>query len=215
MNVGCGTADRRGPAVALTTLPAVARAAEGRAQPARTMTSSVWLRICASVALALLVGVVVWLIVKDNHESGKPDVASASSSAATLNTVRTLPGELGHDVYWAGPDPTATYELTQVGRNMFIRYLPPGVDVGDPRPDFLTVGTYPVPHAFRVLTRQGTQRGGHLRHAAGGGIAVWSDARPQSVYLAFPRTDLQIEIYDTSATRARRLAITGAVKPIR
>jgi hypothetical protein len=179
------------------------------------MTSSVWLRICASVALALLVGVVVWLIVKDNHESGKPDVASASSSAATLNTVRTLPGELGHDVYWAGPDPTATYELTQVGRNMFIRYLPPGVDVGDPRPDFLTVGTYPVPHAFRVLTRQGTQRGGHLRHAAGGGIAVWSDARPQSVYLAFPRTDLQIEIYDTSATRARRLAITGAVKPIR
>ena len=121
------------------------------------MASSAWLRIGASVVLAVLVGVVVWLIVKDNHEAGKPDVPSASSSAATLDTVRTLPGELGHDVYWAGPDATATYELTQVGRNLFIRYLPPGVDVGDPRPDFLTVGTYPVPNAYRVLTRQGGQ----------------------------------------------------------
>ena len=157
----------------------------------------------------------MWLIVKDNREAAKLQVPSASSSAAILNTVRTLPGELGHDVYWAGPDSTATYELTQIGPNMFIRYLPPGVDVGDPRPDFLTVGTYPVPNAYGVLARQSRQRGGHLRRAANGGIAVWTDARPQSVYLAFPRSDLQVEIYDTSATRARRLAITGAVKPIR
>jgi hypothetical protein len=193
----------------------VTRAAEGPARAARTIGGSAWARIGASVALAVLVGVVVWLIVKDNHEAGKLDVPSASSSAATLNTVRTLPGELGHDVYWAGPDSTATYELTQVGQNLFIRYLPAGVDVGDPRPDFLTVGTYPVPNAYEVLARQAKRRGGHLRRAARGGIAVWSDARPQSVYLAYPGPGLQVEIYDTSATRARRLAITGAVKPIR
>jgi hypothetical protein len=185
------------------------------AQPVRTIASSGWLRIGASVAVAIVVGVVVWLIVKDNEEASKPDVPSATPSAATLSTVRTLPGEFGHDVYWAGASRTATYEITQVDRSMFIRYLPPGVKVGDPRPDFLTVGTYPIPKAYSLLKRQARQPGRQLRPTAGGGIAVWSDKRPQSVYLAFPRSDLQIEIYDTSATRARRLAITGAVEPIR
>jgi hypothetical protein len=185
------------------------------AQPVRTIASSGWLRIGASVAVAIVVGVVVWLIVKDNEEASKPDVPSATPSAATLSTVRTLPGEFGHGVYWAGASRTATYEITQVDRSMFIRYLPPGVKVGDPRPDFLTVGTYPIPKAYSLLRRQARRPGRQLRPTAGGGIAVWSDKRPQSVYLAFPRSDLQIEIYDTSATRARRLAITGAVEPIR
>jgi hypothetical protein len=79
----------------------------------------------------------------------------------------------------------------------------------------LTIGTYSIPRSYSLLRRQGGRPGHQLRHAARGGIAVWSDDRPQSVYLAFPRSDLQIEVYDTSATRARRLAISGAVAPIR
>lgn len=185
------------------------------AQPVRTIAGSGWVRIGASVALAIVAGVIVWLVVKGRDEASKPSVPSAISSAATLDTVRTLPSELGHDVYWAGPNPTSTYELTQVDRNMFIRYLPPAVDIADPRPDFLMVGTYPVAKAYGLLRRKGAERGYHLRRTNGGGIAVWSENRPQSVFLAFPRSDLQIEIYDTSAARARRLAITGAVQPIR
>jgi hypothetical protein len=184
------------------------------AQPVRTIPGSGWVRIGASVALAIVAGVAVWLLVKGRDEASKPSVPFAVSSGATLDTVRTLPGELGHDVFWAGPSPTSTYELTQVDRNMFIRYLPPGVGIADPRPDFLTVGTYPVARAYILLRRKARERGYHLRSSAGGGIAVWSDDRPQSVYLAFPRSDLQIEIYDTSAARARRLAIAGAVQPI-
>jgi hypothetical protein len=179
------------------------------------VASSGWLRIGASVALAIVVGVVVWLIVKDNREASKLDVPSASSSAATLDTVRTLPGELGHDVYWAGRSPAARYELTQVDRRIIIRYLPREVDVGDPRPDFLTISTDELPNAYSLLRRGARGPGQHLRRAAGGGIAVWSDTRPQSVYLAFSQSDLLIEVYDTSVERARRLAITGAVKPIR
>jgi hypothetical protein len=185
------------------------------AHPVRTISGSGWIRIGASVALAIVAGVVVWLLVKGRDEASKPSVPSAISSAATLDTVHTLPGELGHDVFWAGPSPTSTYELTQVDRNMFIRYLPPGIGIADPRPDFLTVGTYPVAKAYSQLRRKGRERGHQLRRSAGGGIAVWSEDRPQSVYLAFPRSDLQIEVYDTSAARARRLAITGAVQPIR
>jgi hypothetical protein len=185
------------------------------AQPVRTIGNSSWVRIVTSVALSIVTGTVVWLIVKADDRAGTPDVPSSSASPATESTVRTLPGELGHDVYWAGPNPGYTYELTQLGDAMIIRYLPPGANVGDPRPDFLTVGTYPVRGSYAVLRHRGRQRGHNLRRAAGGGIAVWSDARPQSVQLAFPRSDLQAEIYDTSAVRARRLAISGAIKPIR
>jgi hypothetical protein len=184
------------------------------AQGLTTLGRSGPLRVGVSVLLAVVVGVVVWLIVKGN-ESSKPTATSSTASAATLKTLRALPQEVGHPVYWAGTRRSYTLELTQVDGKLFVRYLPPGVAVGDPRPDFLTVGTHRVENAYTDLKRRAARRGGHLRRAAGGGIVVWNDQRPQSVYLAFPRTDLQVEIYDTSATRARRLAVTGAVEPIR
>jgi hypothetical protein len=181
----------------------------------RTTSGSSWLRIGGSLTLAILAGVVVWLIVKGKDDANKPVGPTSTATAVTLSTLRALPGELGHDVYWTGEDPAYKYELTQVDRSIYVRYLPPGVGAGDPRPDFLTVGTYPAAGSYSVLRRQGRQHGNHLRRVSGGGVAVWSDSRPQSVYVAFPRSDLQVEVYDTSAARALRLVVTGAVKPIR
>ena len=87
--------------------------------------------------------------------------------------------------------------------------------MGDPRPNYLTIGTYPKARSYALLKRQARKHGNHSGAAARGGLAVWSDGRPQSVYLAYPSSDLQIEVYDPSAARARRLATSGAVKPIR
>jgi len=55
-------------------------------------------------------------------------------------------------VYWAGAPSKDTYELTRTtdGRTD-IRYLPPGVAVGDTRPDYLTVGTYPLTNAYALV----------------------------------------------------------------
>lgn len=173
------------------------------------------IRIGAIVVLAIVVAVIVWLIVKgdDNNDKGSPGPPPAS--AATLNTLRSLPDQLGHPVYWAGPRPGFTYELTQVNGNVFVRYLPTGVGLGDPRPNFLTVGTYPKGKSYAVLKRQGSRRGNQSRPTAGGGIAVWGNNRPQSVYVAYPGKNVQIEVYDPSAKRARSLATSGAVKQIR
>jgi hypothetical protein len=166
--------------------------------------------------LAIVVAVIVWLIVKgDDNNGSKSSSGPPPSSAATLNTLRTLPDQLGRPVYWAGARSGFTYELTQVNGNVFIRYLPAGVGLGDPRPNFLTVGTYPKGKSFAVLERQGKRPGNHSRTTAGGGIAVWSDNRPQSVYVAYRGQNVQIEVYDPSAQRARRLAASGAVKQIR
>jgi hypothetical protein len=50
---------------------------------------------------------------------------------------------------------------------------------------------------------------------SGGGLAVYSRTQPNSVYVAFPRGNVQIEVYDPSAPRARRLARGGQVRPTR
>jgi hypothetical protein len=183
-------------------------------KPVGAVESSNWLRICTAVALALAAAVAVWLIVKGDDDASR-STDSSSANAATVSTLRALPGELGHHVYWAGPRASYKYELTQVGDDLFIRYLPYGIHVGDPRPDYLTVGTYPKERAYGLLRKMRRDRRWQSRPASGGGIAVWSERRPQSVYLAFPRSTVQIEVYDPSAARARRLATTGAVRPIR
>jgi hypothetical protein len=183
------------------------------AQPARTAGRPNWYRIAPIVVLAVVVAVIVWLIVKgddDNKTSSSPP-----ASAASVDTLRTLPGELGHDVYWAGRRGGFTYELTQVNGDIYIRYLPAGISVGDPRPNYLTVGTHPKRRAYDVLKRQGGRAGNHSRAAARGGLAVWSDQRPQSVYVAYPGSNVQVEVYAPSSTEARRLATSGAVSPIR
>jgi hypothetical protein len=172
-----------------------------------------WLRIASATALSIVVAVIVWLVLKDDGDS-EPAVPASTASAATLATLRALPGEVGHDVYWVGPRPTFTYELTELTGRVFIRYLPLGIPVGDPRPDYLTIGTYSVRTPYRNLRRRAGKPGTGFRAAAGGGIAVWSRDRPQSVYLAYRRSTLQIEVFDPSAARARRLATSGAVRPI-
>lgn len=184
-------------------------------KPAAAIGATSWLRIGAAVVLAVLAAVIVWLVIKGADGTDESSGVSSTASAATLSTLRALRAELGHEVYWAGVRPSRTRELTEVDRNIYIRYLPHGIRAGDPRPDYLTIGTYPTARAYASLRRRGRQPGNRSRRAAGGGIAVWSDSRPQSVYLAYPRSDVQIEVYDPSAARARRLATTGAVKPIR
>jgi hypothetical protein len=50
--------------------------------------------------------------------------------------------------------------------------------------------------------------------APGGGIAVYATNAPTNVYVAFPGSDEQIEVFDPSAKRALRLVKTGRVAPV-
>jgi hypothetical protein len=173
-----------------------------------------WRRILPAVIVAIVVAVIVWLIVRGDDNNHKTASGPPPASAASVSTLRGLSGQLGHDVYWAGNRGRVTYELTEVNGNTFIRYLPSGIPLGDPRPNYLTVGTYPKRKSYTLLRRQARQRGNRSLGVARGGLVVWSNSRPQSVYLAYPRSNVQVEVYDPSATRARRLATSGAVRPI-
>jgi hypothetical protein len=183
------------------------------AQPVRGVGSAGRLRIATALALAIAVAVAVWLIVKTDDR--KPAVPSPAGSAATLSTIRALPGQVGHRVYWAGQRSGFTYELTEVDRALFIRYLPAGVHVGDPRPDFLTIATFPRAGAYDDLKRRARRSRNRSRRVTGRGLAVWSSRRPQRILLAHPSAGLRIEVYDPSAARALELVTSGAIEPIR
>jgi hypothetical protein len=172
------------------------------------------LRIGAIVAVAVAIALVIWLVVKDDNSDSTPAPTAPPATAASVAQIRDTEGTVGHTVYWAGRRAGLTYELTNVKGNVFIRYLPSGVGIGDPRPNFLTVGTYPKPNALKALERLARRPGSSSTKLSRGGLAVWADSRPQSVYFAYPGADVQIEVYDPSGSRARRLVRSGRVKPI-
>ena len=140
--------------------------------------------------------------------------AGGGARAVTADELKAIAEKVGHPVFWLGPKAGTTYELTQTDGRIYIRYLPTGVKVGDPRSGFTTVGTYEVENAYKALVATSDDPGASSRKVGFGGLAVTNTARPTSVYLGYPRLKLQIEIYDPSPSQALRLVTTGRVKPV-
>lgn len=170
------------------------------------------IRIAALLAAGFAAFVVGWLLIGGDHGSGNAQSSVSSASEAEL---RSFAASAPNPVYWAGPRTGQTYELykTSDGR-VYVRYLPPGVKVGDPRPQFLTVGTYPLANAFAALKRIGRTAGHVTRTLPGGGIAVFSPGT-SSVYFAYPGAKYQVEVYAPSPSTTRSLVLNGQVVPIR
>jgi hypothetical protein len=174
------------------------------------------LRIGAVIAVAIAIAFIAWLILKGDDKNNSSTPTRAPGVAASVSDLKKLPGTLGHRVYWAGKRSGFTYELTQTsGGDIYVRYLSPGVQVGDNRPNFLTVGTYPHPKAFGTVTKASKRKGEYVRTLSGGGLAVSSQVRPTSVYVGYPGTNYLIEVFDPSPARARSLVESGKVRPIR
>jgi hypothetical protein len=171
-------------------------------------------RIAAVIAVAVVVAFGAWLIFRDGDDDGSPE--GPASTAASVDQLRALPQQTGHEIYWAGRRVESTYELTQTtDGNVFIRYLPSGVSVGDQQPAYLTVGSYPRRNALRGLRRIARRQGSVSFSVNRGGLAVYSRDRPNSVYVAFPGEDVQVEVYDPSPQRARRLVRNGRIRQLR
>ena len=179
---------------------------------ARSLRISVpQVRLGALIALGLAVLLIGWLIL--GGDDSKPSNGASSASESDL---RDLAASSSTPIFWAGPREGQTYELTRTtdGR-VYVRYLPEGTEVGDPRSRFLTIGTYPRANAFAELRRAGRAEGAVSLQLEKGGLAVFSDAKPTSVYFGYPRERYQVEVYHPSSSEARRLALAGQVVPVR
>jgi hypothetical protein len=162
-------------------------------------------RIGALIVVALAVGVVIWLARRDNGSSSPSFNATAVSAAQ----IRRLATSVGHPVFWAGRKQGYTYELTRAPNGaIFVRYLPPGVKVGSKKP-YLTIATYPFAGAFPALQAVVRQRGVTRLTVAHGGLAEVAKKDPQSVHVAYPGVDFQVEVYDPTPGAATGLVAAG------
>jgi hypothetical protein len=181
-------------------------------RPRRRSRRTWILGAAALVALvaAAVAGAIAW---RGTTDEGEP--AQGAPAETSVPDLRRLADRLDHPVYWAGPPGTRTLEVTRTtGGNVFVRYLPAGTRVGDRRPLFTTVATYPQRQAYARALAAARRPGSARAAAPGGGLVVWNRRRPTSVYVAAPGTGVLVEVYDPSARRARALVLSGEVGPV-
>jgi hypothetical protein len=169
--------------------------------------------VVLGVAVATVGLVVVWLLVKGGS-SGTPSTNSGPAIVSQAQLER-FAGSLDYPVYWAGPKPGFSYELTSANGRAWIRYLPAGVKAGDPRSDFLVVGTYKQPHSYSNLLRAARRAGSVSRSIADGGVAVYNVQKRTSVYFSYPGAKYQVEVYARSSKTARSLVLGDKITPVK
>jgi hypothetical protein len=175
-----------------------------------------WPRIGAVAAVVVLVGLLVWILAGGDDEDSTIPLAQGTPPAATSEAeLLAISGQAGHPVYWAGDiEGTQLEEHRSAAGELFLRYLPDDTEIGDPRQDYLTIGTYPVVDAYEVLQRQAEQPGSLTGHTPDGGFVLTNEANLTSVYIAYQAQDLEIEVYDPDPKRAFKLATSGEIVPV-
>ena len=179
-------------------------------------------RLLAGIGLVVAAGIVAFFLLRGGNdssgvggevESGLP--ATGRPEAASLDRLRVVAELVGHPVYWAGQQAGRRYELTvEHDGKVYVRYLAPGVRVGSRKVGSLTIGTYPYIGALGALQALARQPGAISKHTPDGGLVVSTETSPNNVYIAYPRSDVQIEVYDPHAGSALSLARGGAIVPI-
>lgn len=147
---------------------------------------------------------------------GRDDDAPAQSpgAARTVSVAQLASFARSHDtpVYWAGPIPARTLELTRTDTGVFVRYLPAATAAGGST-RALTIATYPMRAAYATATSRAKGTGMTSTRTRNGGVAVWSKSKPTSVYVAFRGVPSLIEVYAPKAKDARTLALSGRLRP--
>lgn len=170
------------------------------------------------VLALLVVAVVVFtaVLLLRGHGTDQTALPSVGTPASVSESqLKALAAQSDQPIYWAGPKQGA-YELTRTtdGR-VYVRYLSSADQVGDRTPSHLTIGTYPTKQAFTTIKRAATRAGGVSVKIENGGLLVFNDSTPKSVYFSYPKSSYEVEVYDPSPFQARKLVLGGSIEQIR
>jgi hypothetical protein len=168
--------------------------------------------------VAVVVLVVAYLLINDGDDDsdrqagGDGDKELVGADRAQL---RELAAGQGSAVYWAGRGDADIYEWTALPNGeVYVRYLTGDAELDDPRPQFLTVGTYPVGDGLEAIETAAEEPGAETFDTEDGGTGLVNENVPTSVYLAYPDSEQQIEVFHPDPDEARDLVESGAIRPI-
>ncbi len=172
-----------------------------------------WTKIIG--VIAVLLGLGLWSVLQHETSSEPRDAAPESGAVAVSEQgIRTLAKALGQPIYWSGPASGFTYELSRTANGrIYLRYLPSGVQVGSSA-RYLTIATYPLANAFAATSLAAKRKTSVKVPAESGAVAFYNASSPTNVYVAFPGSNFQIEVYAPSAQSARRSVASGKIRSI-
>ena len=190
------------------------KTAPGRLQRLRASR----LRLGAAIAIGLAAALVVWLAVGRGADDSPSGSGSASSgevepSIMSAEELGDLAASTAEPLYWAGPRRGSRYEVTRTRTGtVYLRYLGPTLRVGDVRPA-LTVVTYPLENALERMQANPGKRSSRIP-LPDSGLALIDPSRPTNVHFAYPGQAVQVEVYAPSPGLARRLVLSGVIRPL-
>jgi hypothetical protein len=188
---------------------------EGASRPTERQAAERRRRVVGAVVSAGLIAVTVILAFVGGSGGGEETASGAGARIVSSADLTAALEEVGHDIYWAGERPPAQLELKEEPEgSVYLRYLPPGVEVGEREAAFLTVGSYPIADAFSATRNAAKADGAKLRHLPGGAIAFDNPQSEGSVYLAYPGSDVQVEVYDPTPGASMELVMSGVIRPV-
>jgi hypothetical protein len=153
----------------------------------RALPNTVRFRTAALVAIAVAVGLILWLALRNTSSGGGKAVSAAD--------LQKLAAAVGHPVFWLGQQDGDTNELTRRSDgSIIVRYLPPGVGVGA-QGQYWSVATYPFPGAFAGIQRALRAGGATRIKLAYGGLAEYLNTNPNNVHAAYPGYAYQVEVF--------------------
>jgi hypothetical protein len=164
------------------------------------------------ILLALAAG--AWLAARGGDSpQTSPVPPHATAVPISIAGLKTLAGAVAQPIYWAGAKQNVQYELTRAkdGR-VWLRYLPAGAKIGERTTPHLTIGTYPVKNAFAATQAIAGKKSSTRIDVRDGAVAFYGAAHPTSVYVAYPGSAYQIELFDPSAGEAHRLVASGQIR---
>lgn len=163
----------------------------------------------------LAAAIIAFLLLGGGDEGGSGSDGLRGPEAVSVEELGEVPGSVDHPVYWAGERPDTQYELTvDEEGSVFVRYLDPDVEIGSTEVASFTVATYPVPDAYGALQRVAKRPGAIKAKTPDGGFVLTNETNSQSVYIAYPGSDYQIEVYDPDGAAALQAATSGQIKLI-
>jgi hypothetical protein len=176
----------------------------------------------ARIYLAGLIGILLVIILAldvlggSDHSTAHTVEASGEVMTLTEDELLSQAKMIKPPAYWVGRRPGIhRFELEKkAGGNLYIRYLTGDVPAGRRQADSLTVASYPVAEARQRLERAARTEGEALsRHD---GFMVLGSPNSYGAYVVFDDLpELQIEIYSPQRGEATKLAVSGALTPVR